>query len=155
MLKTLTKAVPLGLLLSAGCILCVPTGFAAGAPRGSLYERLGGMSAIRAVVNDLVTRILADTRVNRWFAHAASNPQEAAAYKSKLADFLCQGTGGPCHYTGADIATAHKGRGVSAEAFAAVVEDLTATLDKLNVSEKEKSDLLEILAPMKQAIVER
>lgn len=122
--------------------------------KSSLYERLGGMPAIRAVVDDFVSRILADDRVNRWFAHAASSPELAAAYKSKLADFICQGTGGPCHYTGADILTAHKGRGVTEEAFNAVVEDLTATLDKFHVAGKEKSDLLGILGPMKTAIVE-
>jgi len=112
------------------------------------------MPAIRAVVDDLVSRILADQRVNRWFAHAASDPEEAAAYKSKLADFLCQGTGGPCKYTGASMTAAHQGRGVTAEAFQAVVEDLVATLAKLHVPEKEKSELLGILAPLKSAIVQ-
>jgi hemoglobin len=124
------------------------------AEHASLYQRLGGMPAIRAVVDDLVSRILADERVNKWFAHAASDPATAEAYKRKLADFLCEGTGGPCQYTGADIVTAHKGRGVTGEAFNAVVEDLAATLDKLKVPEKEKADLFGILGPMKMAIVQ-
>src|SRR5437763_7739438 len=80
----------------------------------NLYQRLGGMPAIQAVVDDFVGRILADDRVNRWFAHAASDPANARAYKTKLADFICQGTGGPCKYTGADMFAAHKGRGVTA-----------------------------------------
>lgn len=119
----------------------------------SLYQRLGGMPAIHAVVDDLVDRILADDRVNQWFAHAASDPANAAAYKAKLADFLCQGTGGPCQYKGADMVTAHKGRGVTEAAFQAVVEDLVATLEKLHVPEKEKSEVLGLLGPMKAAIV--
>jgi hemoglobin len=120
----------------------------------SLYERLGGMPAIQAVVDDFVGRILADDRVNRWFAHAASDPENAKAYKSKLADFICQGTGGPCKYTGADMFTAHKGRGVTDEAFQAVVSDLVATLEKFKVPETEKAQVLGILAPMKPAIVQ-
>jgi len=120
----------------------------------SLYQRLGGMPAIRAVVDDLVGRILADDRVSAWFAHAASDPAAAAVYKSKLADFLCQGTGGPFKYTGADLVSAHSGRGVTEEAFQAVVEDLVATLEKLKVPNKEKTELLGILAPMKPAIVQ-
>lgn len=120
----------------------------------SLYQRLGGMPAIQAVVDDFVTRILADERVNRWFAHAASDPENARTYKAKLADFICQGTGGPCKYTGADMLTAHKGRGVTDEAFSAVVSDLVATLEKFNVPEKEKGQLLSILGPMKPAIVQ-
>jgi hypothetical protein len=85
---------------------------------------------------------------------AASDPANATAYKRSLADFLCQGTGGPCQYTGPDIVTAHKGRGVTGEAFDAVVEDLVATLDQLKVPEKEKADLLGILGPMKMAVVQ-
>jgi len=120
----------------------------------SLFARLGGMPAVNAVVDDFVARILADERVNKWFAHAASDPENARAYKAKLADFICQGTGGPCKYTGADMISAHRGRGVTEEAFNAVVGDLIATLDKLKVPEKEKSQLLGILGPMKPAIVQ-
>lgn len=120
----------------------------------SLFARLGGMPAVNAVVDDFVARILADERVNKWFAHAASDPENARAYKAKLADFICQGTGGPCKYTGADMISAHRGRGVTEEAFNAVVGDLIATLDKLKVPEKEKGQLLGILGPMKPAIVQ-
>src|ERR1043165_1530984 len=83
----------------------------------SLYERLGGQPAVQAVVSGLVDRILADTRVNTWFAHASSTPENTAAYKAKLTDFFCQSVGGPCKYTGPDMVTVHKGRGVTNEAF--------------------------------------
>lgn len=141
--------------LAAGLAAIAGFGSAAAETHASLYDRLGGMPAIHAVVDDLVTRILADTRVNKWFAHAGSSPEMAAAYKAKLADFLCQGTGGPCRYEGADITAAHKGRGITEEAFSAVVEDLVATLDKFHVPEKEKADLLNILGPMKTAVVQQ
>jgi hemoglobin len=120
-----------------------------------LFDRLGGMPAVRAVVDDLVNRILADDRVNKWFAHAASDPERAAAYKVKLADFVCLATGGPCKYAGMDMVAAHTGRGVTAEAFGSVVEDLAATLDNLKVPEKEKRELLGLLAPLKAAIVQK
>ncbi len=126
----------------------------ANAQTKSLYERLGGMPAIRAVVDDFVSRILADTRVNGWFAHAANNPANAAAYKAALADFLCQATGGACKYAGRDMGSVHKGRRITGEAFDAVIDDLVSTLTKLNVPEKEKSDVLTILKAMKTAIVE-
>ena len=123
--------------------------------RASLYQRLGGMPAVQAVVDDFVTRVLADSRINKWFAHASSTPENAAAYKAKLADFICQATGGPCTYTGPDMFTAHKGRGVTNDAFDAVVQDLVATLDKLRVPEREKSQLLGVLGPMKTAVVQQ
>ena len=120
-----------------------------------MYERLGGMPAIRAVVDDLVVRILGDARVSQWFAHAAADPERATAYKARLADFVCQATGGPCKYAGMDMITAHKGRGVTVEAFNSVVEDLAATLDKLKVPEKERQQLLGLLAPLKAAVVQQ
>jgi hemoglobin len=141
-------------ILAAALAAGLASGQTAVKTQENLYQRLGGMPAIRAVVDDLVGRILADDRVNGWFAHAASDPAIAAAYKAKLADFLCQGTGGPCKYTGADLVTAHRGRGVTEEAFQAVVEDLVATLEKLKVPNREKTDLLGVLAPMKTAIVQ-
>jgi hemoglobin len=135
-------------------ILAVMTSLAAFAQPGTLFQRLGGMPAVQAVVDDFVNRILADERVNRWFAHAAADPENARAYKAKLTDFICQAAGGPCKYAGADMLAAHKGRGVTDAAFEAVVADLVATLDKFKVPEKEKSQLLGLLAPMKSAIVQ-
>lgn len=143
------------MILAAVIVACIVSKAQAGDDKpASLYERLGGMPAIQAVVDDFVGRILADERVNRWFAHAASDPENAKAYKAKLADFICQGTGGPCKYMGADMFTAHKGRGVTDEAFQAVVSDLVSTLEKFKVPETEKGQLLGILAPMKPSIVQ-
>jgi hemoglobin len=50
---------------------------------------------------------------------------------------------------------AHKGMGVSGADFSALVEDLVATLDKFKVGEKEKTELLSVLGPMKSDIVEK
>jgi hemoglobin len=121
----------------------------------TLYERLGGQPAIQAVASGLVDTILADSRVNKWFAHAAGSPANTAAYKAKLSDFLCQSTQGPCKYTGANMTAAHKGRGVTNEAFDAVVDDLVAVLAKLKVPEKEKAEVLALLGPLKTVIVQK
>jgi hemoglobin len=119
-----------------------------------LYERLGGMPAIRAVVNGLLDRIVKDGRVNRWFGWA-SNPSAAAAYKASLADFVCQATGGPCQYRGPNLKNVHNGMGITKQAFESVVEDLTAVLDELKVPASEKKELLGLLAPLESQIVER
>ena len=141
---------------TVGLSFCLTAGLEAAdtSNNATLYQRLGGMPAIQAVVDDLVARILADSRVNHWFTHAASDPEHAAAYKAKLADLICQATGGPCKYTGMDMISAHKGRGVTNEAFNSVVEDLVATLDKFKVPEREKSQLLGMLGAMKPMVVQ-
>ena len=121
----------------------------------SLYDRLGGMPAVQAVINGFVDRILADGRVNKWFAHAAATPENTQHYKSSLAAFLCQSVGGPCKYTGPDMLTIHTGRHVTSNAFDAVVQDLVATLDAFKVPDQEKTDLLKILGPLKSVIVNK
>jgi hemoglobin len=121
----------------------------------SLYDRLGGQPAVQAVASGLVDSILVDTRVNKWFTHAATSPANADAYKAKLAEFICQNTGGPCKYNGHDMVSAHKGRDVTSDAFDAVVQDLVTVLDNLKVPQKEKEQLLGILGPLKSSIVQK
>ena len=120
----------------------------------SLYERLGGQPAIEAVANGLVDRILADKRVNKWFEHASSSPENTKSYKAKLTAFICTSVGGPCQYTGRDMVAAHRGRGVTNEAFNAVAEDLSAQLDQLKVPVKEKGEVMKLIGSLKPSIVQ-
>ena len=128
---------------------------AAQAKEKTLYERLGGKKAITAVVDEFIGRVAADTRINSFFAAAAADPQRLASFKMKLADQICQASGGPCKYTGKDMKTAHMGMGITGEQFGALVGDLVGALDKFKVGEKEKSELLGALGPMKSDIVEK
>jgi hemoglobin len=119
----------------------------------SLYDRLGGKKAITAVVDEFVSRVAADDRINHYFKLAASDPERLASFKGKLVDQICQATGGPCQYTGKDTKTAHAGMGISDADFNALVEDLSGALDKFKVGAKEKGELLGALGSMKSDIV--
>jgi hemoglobin len=125
------------------------------AKQASLYKRLGGKKAIKAVVDEFVNNVAGDSRINKFFADTASNPKRLAAFKVKLVDQICQASGGPCKYKGKDMKTAHKGMGVSDADFNALVEDLVKALDKFNVGATEKGELLGALGPMKGDIVEK
>jgi hemoglobin len=116
----------------------------------SLYERLGGIDAIRAVVDDFVANVAADKRINKFFAHT-----DIDRLKHNLVDQICQGTGGPCTYTGRGMKDAHAGMGVRNRDFNALVADLGKTLKKFKVPAKEQGELVAILAPMKKDIVTR
>ena len=138
-------------------LLALLTGLLAIAPMSqaddALYKSLGGKKAITAVVDDFVGRCAADTRINSFFKATAADPKRLAKFKKNLVDQICQGTGGPCTYTGRDMRTAHKGMNITDAQFNALVEDLVKTLDKFKVPEKEKGELLGILGPMKPQIV--
>jgi len=120
-----------------------------------LYDRLGGKKAITAVVDEFVTRVAADDRINQFFAATAADPKRLSAFKMKLVDQICEASGGPCKYKGKDMKTAHMGMGVGGADFDALVQDLSGALDKFMVGAHEKDQLLGALAPMKSQIVEK
>lgn len=116
----------------------------------SLYDRLGGEPAIRAVVDEFVANVAADTRINQWFANA-----DIERLKGHLVNQIGQASGGPQVYTGRDMKTAHAGMAIDDPAFNALVDDLVKALDKFNVQQQERDELLGLLAPMRSDIVEK
>lgn len=121
----------------------------------SLYERLGGKTAIVAVVDDFVANCAADKRISAFFTATAGDPARLAKFKGNLVDQICEAAGGPCKYKGMDMKKAHAGMGVSAADFNALVEDLTKTLNKFKVAKAEQNQLLGVLGPMQAQIVEK
>ncbi|MEO8575860.1 MAG: group 1 truncated hemoglobin [Gemmatimonadales bacterium] len=114
----------------------------------SLYARLGGKDAITAVIGDFVGNVAADKRINARFAKT-----DIPHLKQMLVDQVCQATGGPCTYTGKTMRDAHTGMKITEADFNALVEDLTKSLDKFKVPDREKSELLTALGGMKGDIV--
>jgi hemoglobin len=115
----------------------------------SLFDRLGGLDAITAVVDSLVARCAGDDRINRKFERS-----DIPRLRKMLVDQVCEATGGPCTYTGRDMRDTHTGMGVTAGEFDALVDDLVATLDEFDVPEAEQKELLGVLGPMRADIVE-
>jgi hemoglobin len=115
----------------------------------SLYDRLGGKPAITAVIDQFVSNVAHDKRINDRFATT-----DIPLLKKNLVDQVCSASGGPCAYTGRDMKRTHAGMRITTADFNALVEDLIASLDTLKVPEAEKKELLGILGPMKKDIVE-
>ena len=148
-LKTLTAAL---------CLLCAfaadtPALAAAGAQPAakSLYDRLGGMDAITAVIDEFIKIAGADERINKKFARSEANGPRIRLH---FIEQVCEATGGPCKYTGDNMKKAHKNMGLTEGEFNAGVEDLVKALDKFSVPEAEKTELLNILGGLKSQIVE-
>jgi hemoglobin len=115
----------------------------------TLYERLGELDAITAVVETFRDRVAADDRINLKFART-----DLARLRKMLIDQVCEATGGPCHYNGRGMKEAHAGMKVTNGEFNALVEDLVATLNQFKVPKAEQDELLAILGPLKSEIVE-
>jgi len=115
----------------------------------SLNERLGGRNAIVAVIDDFVGRCAGDARINGKFART-----DIPRLTAMLVDQVTAATGGPAAYTGRSMSETHRGMGVTAGEFDALVEDLVATLDRFAVPAAEQQELLGILGPLRGDIVE-
>lgn len=115
----------------------------------SLFERLGGQDAITAVVDSFVARCAGDDRINGKFART-----DIPRLRKMLVDQVCEAAGGPCTYSGRSMRETYDGMAVTNGEFAALVEDLVATLNDFNVPDAEQQELLGVLGPMRDEIVE-
>ena len=114
----------------------------------TLFERLGGLPAITAVVDEFVNRTTADPRIKQRFFNT-----DAVQLKKLLVEFVASASGGGVKYTGRDMTSSHAGMDLVDDEFTALVENLIAALDKFHVPEREKGELLGALGPLKPQIV--
>jgi hemoglobin len=136
--------------IAAALLASALSGGSAVAQTRSLYDRLGGYSAISAVVDDFIKNVAADKRINKFFANVNID-----RLKVRLVEQICQGSGGPCTYTGRDMKSAHAGMGIRGKDFDALVQDLGKSLNKFKVPAREQKELVAVLGPMKKDIVTR
>ena len=114
----------------------------------SLYERLGGTETLTKISSDLVDFHIANPRIAARFADS-----DPVAVKKKVATFFIAGTGGPDEYEGKDMLAAHRGMNIDNDEFMAVLDDALQALEKNNVGQREKEEVLYILYSMKSDIV--
>ena len=118
----------------------------------TLYERLGGYDAISAVVSDLLPRLMSDSQLGRFWENRGEDGINRE--EQLLIDFLCSSAGGPLLYTGRDNKTSHKGMGISEDDWEKFIGHLNATLEKFQLPQQERSDVMEFIESTKADIVE-
>ena len=116
--------------------------------RASLYERIGGLPAVKAAVHEMVTNAMADGRIKAFFAGI-----DMERVDRNLVAFVCKAAGGPCQYEGKSMPKAHEGLNLQPAHFTALVEDLKTGLDKLKVPAAEQQELLAALAATRKDIL--
>lgn len=96
----------------------------------SLYESIGGAAAVDAAVDLFYEKVLADERISGYFETV-----NMARQRNKQKAFLTFAFGGQNNYTGKDMRKAHAHMNLSEGDFDAVLENLGAALQELNVPE--------------------
>ena len=153
---------------SAGSTGAKADGKEEGEKKRTLFERLGGEQGVTAIVDDFTARALEDPRVN-WDRTGVkrggflrrdestvlwkATPENVATLKKLLVQFIALATGGLPKYEGKDITAAHAGMRIGNPEFDAVIGDLKASLDKLQIPTKEQKELLAIIESTRPQIV--
>jgi hemoglobin len=120
----------------------------------SLYERLGGVYAIAAVVDDFIDRIMNDPRLNANpkvdEAHHRVSP---AGFKYLVTEQVCAAAGGPQRYTGRSMFDSHTHLDITESEWLAFMDDLRLTFAKFQVPAAEQQELVAIVESTKNDIV--
>lgn len=131
----------------------------------SLYERLGGVFAIAAVVdhfsdavveNPIVGKTSKNPALREWHTH---NLGRLPGLKFMRTLWVCQVTGGPFKYsptkagkTRLGLEEAHRNLKISPEEFDEVAAELGRTLDFFKVPAREKGEVLGAFAAHKDEV---
>lgn len=133
----------------------------------SLYERLGGVFAIAAVVNQFSDDVIKDPVAGQ----GSANPElrewhtdelgRLAGLKFMRTLWLCDVAGGPFDFnatkpgrTDLSLEEAHRDLHISSDQFDAVAGVLGRTLDAFKVPEQEKGEVLAAFAAHKGEVTE-
>jgi hemoglobin len=73
--------------------------------------------------------------------------------KRHFCEFLGMGCGGPEVYTGRDMLAVHTGMNISNEEYVAALDDILLVLDRHNIDEQTKKEILYIAYSVKNQIV--
>ena len=133
----------------------------------SLYERLGGVFAIAAVVdhfsdaivkNPLVGQESANLQLREWHTN---NLGRLPGLKWMRTLWVCEVAGGPQKYvatrpgsTDLGLEEAHRNLRISPDEFDEVAAELGRTLDAVGVPEREKGEVLAAFAAHKGEVTE-
>ncbi|MGQ0797000.1 MAG: group I truncated hemoglobin [Methanobacteriota archaeon] len=116
-------------------------------PEPTLYERLGGIYAIAAVVDHFSDALLKNPKI------VGANPElkqwHTETYKGRLPGlkflrtlWVASIAGGPFQYTARELRDAHFDLKIAPEVFDEVYGELGRTLDHFNVPKREKEEAL-------------
>ncbi len=118
----------------------------ANATPASLYERLGGVYAIAAVVDDFIDRIMDDPRLNaNPHVDEAHHRVSRAGFKYLVTEQVCWATGGPQRYTGRSMLDSHAHLNITGTEWTAFLDDFQQTLTKFGVPLTEQRELFAIV----------
>jgi hemoglobin len=117
----------------------------------TLYQRLGGYDFIARFVDTAFPRVAAEPTLARLFRGHSLDSQ--MRQRQLIVDALCKAAGGPCLYTGRDMAAVHRGLAIDAADWRAFIEVISRTLDELVADPALRADFLRLFESRFRAAV--
>ena len=143
------KKTLLSFTLTAAALLLTGAASAQTAPTNEpLYQAFGARPGLVALMDDFMTRLLADPRTGPHF-----QPANHEHIKEQLVEQFCALSGGPCVYKGADMKSSHAELDIKKSDFNALVEVLQQSMDAKAIPFRQQNAMLALLAPMHRDII--
>ncbi|UNU25559.1 group I truncated hemoglobin [Microcoleus vaginatus] len=114
----------------------------------TLYEKMGGESAIKEMVDDFYRDVLADEIVSYFFDHTDMEKQ-----RRHQTAFISYALGGSQQYSGRSMEKAHAGLNLQPEHFDAIVNHLTDAIIAHGASQEDLDKALAKIATLKDAVL--
>ena len=114
----------------------------------TIYEAIGGRPALRAAVDGLFGRLIADPELGKFFPAGVGE-----VHRGFVITLLGQALGGPERYRGPDLVAAHRGLGITDAHFNRTAALLDDTLVELGVPRDLIDQIVGIVATLRPAIV--
>lgn len=115
----------------------------------SIFDQIGGASAVSAVVDEFYERVVADPRLGGHFTGT-----DMGKLKAHQRSFVAAALGGPQEYRGKTMDEAHAGLGITGEDFDAVVGHLAGALTHCGVPQDTIATIAGALAPLRDQVVD-
>lgn len=135
-------AVAASALMACGGGSAAPAGAttAAETPDETLYQRAGGIDALRRLVDAWILEAASDPRIRDFFVNA-----DIARVKLRLVERLCVLAEGPCMYRGAELREHHAPLGIEERHMRAFLDDLEPALKRADITGAPARELREAL----------
>ena len=114
----------------------------------SLYDSIGGNDGVSTVIDNFLTNVGGDDRINARFSGA-----DMDNLRRLLIEQVCEATGGPCAYSGMSMLDTHKGMGITEDEFGALAGQFSAAMNTAGVSQEDHDTIMGVLGGMHDDIV--
>ena len=91
----------------------------------TLYQRIGGLTGVTALIDDFYDRVLVDPELAPFFENTSMD-----ALRLMQRELFCAALDGPVEYTGTHLSHAHQGRGIGRHHFSRFADHLLDTLQQ-------------------------